>query len=113
MISIVSGAGALGSGSLLPLNADMTLFSTTVSEAPTQQHSLSPGCNNITCREGFYCIERANNSHGYCNPSCYSWNQYPRTTNIVVDFMVLTSACIGILAGIGVLVAAVVRRKHV
>jgi hypothetical protein len=106
------GGGASGSGLLLPLN-DTAIVSTTVSEAPTQQQSLSPGCNNITCGEGFYCREGANNSHGYCNPSCYSWNQYPRATNIVVDFMVLLAACIGILAGIGVLVAAVVRRKKV
>lgn len=113
MISIVSGAGASGSGLLLPQNANTIIFSTIVSEAPTQQQSLSPGCNNITCREGFYCIEGANNSHGFCNPSCYSWNQYPRITNIVVNFMVLMSACIGILTGIGVLVAAVVRREHV
>ena len=35
VISIVSG-----SGSLLPLNANTTLFSTAVSEAPTQQQSV-------------------------------------------------------------------------
>ena len=113
-VLIVGGAGTSGSGLLLPLN-DTTMVSATVSEAPTQQQSLSPaaGCNNITCQEGFYCIDRDNNSHGYCNPSCYSWNQYPRATNIVVDFMVLLAACIGVLAAIGVLVTAVARRKQV
>ena len=79
---------------------------------PSMTESLPPSavkltCKNITCREGFFCREDA------CIPSCHTWNQYPRATNIAIDFLVLTAACIGVVSGVGVLVVAGLRWKKV
>ena len=107
-------SGGSGSSSLHPLSDTPKFSEKTLTVAPIQQQSLFPaGCNNITFSEGFYCIESSNDSHASCNPSCYSWNQYSRSTNIAVDFMVLMSACIGVVTGIGVVIVAIMRRKHV
>ena len=94
-----SSSGVQGSG-MLP-------STTVLPTSPPQQQTIT--CNNITCREGFYCIEGAN----ICNPSCHTWNQYPRSTNIAIDFLVLTAACIGVVTGVGVLVVAGLRWKKV
>ena len=75
---------------------------------PMQPHTLS--CNNITCREGFYCLERATVA---CNPSCHSWRQYPHSTNVAIDFMVILAATIGVITGVGVLTVAGLRWKKV
>ena len=83
--------------------------STTESLPPSavQQETLT--CKNITCQEGFFCREDAS----VCIPSCHTWNQYPRATNIAIDFLVLTAACIGVVTGVGVLVVAGLRWKKV
>ena len=75
-----------------------------------QQQNLT--CSNITCREGFYCKEDVNDSSVRCNPSC-TWKQHPHATNIAIDFFVLTSVCIGVVSGVGVLVVAGIRWKNV
>ena len=61
-------------------------------------------CSNITCREGFYCKEDTNNSVISCHPSCYTWNQHTPLANIAIDILVLMSACMGVVSGVGVLV---------
>ena len=81
------------------------------SENSSQEQNLT--CNNITCREGFYCKEDANNSNTLCSPSYHTWKQYPHATNIATDVLVLMSACIGVISGVGVLVVAGIRRKNV
>ena len=72
-------------------------------------------CSNITCREGFYCKEDVNNGNINiaCVPSCHTWKQYPHATNIAIDVLVLLSACIGVVSGVGVLVVAGIRWKNV
>ena len=85
------------------------MLSTTTVHHTTPVQKQTFDCSNITCREGFYCIEGA----GICNPSCHSWNQYPHSTNIAIDFLVLMSACIGMVTGVGVVVIAGLRWKKV
>ena len=94
----VSSSDAQGSG---------TLYSTTVQSAQHEQ--------NLTCRDGFYRKENviANNSIFFCNPSCYTWKQHTSLTNFVIDSLVLLSACIGVVSGVGVLVVAGIRWKNV
>lgn len=105
-----SSSGELGSGEL-----GSGILSSTTAETPTSQSSstvqsqASITCNNITCREGFYCIEGAN----ICNPNCHTWNQYPRATNIAIDTLVLISASLGIIAAVGVVTVAGLRWKKV
>ena len=77
----------------------------------SQQQNLT--CSNITCHEGFYCKEDASNGYIFCNPSCHTWKQYPHATNLAIDFLVLMSACIGVVSGVGVLVVAGIRWKKV
>ena len=92
------------------LHACMYNAGSTSGSSPQQQNLT---CGHITCREGFYCREDANNSYVYCNPSCHTWKQYPHSTNIAIDFLVLTSVCIGVISGVGVLVVAGIRWKNV
>ena len=72
-------------------------------------------CHNITCRDGFYLKETliANDSVFLCYPSCYTWKQHASLPNFVIDFLVLLSACIGVVSGVGVLVVAGIRWKNV
>ena len=91
----------------------MPLSSTTQPPTPSVRQRLVVTCNNITCRNGFYCSEGRNGANAVCIPSCHSWNQYPHATNIGIDFLVLTAACIGLITGVGVLVVAGLRWKRV
>ncbi len=81
---------------------------------PTDEPSIERqriGCGNITCREGFYCLDGANDA--VCNPSCATWKQYPAAMNTAFDFLILLSVCIEVICGVGVLVVAGIRRKKV
>lgn len=69
------------------------------SESSSQQQNVT--CSKITCHEGFYCKEDVNNSNAACAPSCHTWKQYPHATNITIDVLVLLSACIGVVSGVG------------
>ena len=82
---------------------------TIIPTSPGQRQALT--CDNITCREGFYCLELANGL--LCNPSCHSWRQYPHATNVAIDFLVLLAVCVGVISGVGVLVIAGLRWKKV
>jgi hypothetical protein len=84
------------------------LPSTTDSSPPSAVQRDTLTCKNITCQEGFYC---SGEDAITCIPSCHTWNQYPRATNIAIDFLVLTAACIGVVTGVGVLVVAGLRWK--
>lgn len=85
--------------------------SATESPTPPVLMQQAVTCKNITCREGFFCVEGANTL--VCTPSCHTWNQYPRATNIAIDFLVLAAACIGVVTGVGVLVVTGLRWKKV
>jgi hypothetical protein len=92
------------------LNASGSGFTLTPIESITE-HQRSFDCSNITCREGFYCIDGANDA--VCNPSCTSWKQYPDSINAVFDSLLLVSLCVGVICAVGVLVLAVLRRNKV
>ena len=97
-----NNSSASGSGFLL----------TPIESLPTViEHPQSLGCSNITCREGFYCIDGANDA--VCNPSCASWKQYPDSVNAVFDSLLLMSVCGGLICGVGVLILAGLRRSKV
>ena len=87
-------------------------FLTPIESLPTViEHSQNLECSNMTCREGFYCIDGANDA--VCNPSCASWKQYPDSINAVFDSLLLISVCVGVICGVGVLVLAGLRRSKV
>ena len=75
----------------------------------TVQQQATITCDNITCQEGFYCVNETNK----CNPDCHTWNQHSREANIAIDTLVLFSATIGIIAAVGVVVVAGLRWKKV
>ena len=64
---------------------------------------------NIKCRDDFY----EDSEMCTCKPRCDSWEQYPHSTVIVTDTVVIISASIGLLSGIAVLIISLIRRKRV
>ena len=84
---------------------------TPIEALPTIIEQQNLDCSNISCQEGFYCIDRADDA--VCNPSCRSWKQYPDSINAVFDSLLLMSVCVGLICGVGVLVLAGLRRKKV
>lgn len=64
----------------------------------------------ITCSENFYLVEAGNVT--YCAPQCPSWKQHPTYISLLVDYMVLVCACVGVLSAIGVLGISFCRRHY-
>ena len=67
----------------------------------------SPVCP-FPCSEGFYCDQ----STARCLPLCKEWNEYPRSTEVATDVVVILSACIGVISATVVLVLSCVRWKR-
>ncbi len=89
-------------------------FLTTADSLLTTVEHQTADCSNITCREGFYCIDGTNDvNNAVCNPSCASWKQFSDSINDVFDSLLLMSTCIGLLCGVGVLIVAGIRRNKV
>ena len=69
-------------------------------------------CSNITCQQGFYCEEQGSSS-AVCNPNCYTWTQFPRSTSIAIDFVILIAECIGVISGFAIFIVAGMRWRKV
>ena len=78
---------------------------------------FTPSSNQTcTCNEDFFCKKinsSARDFHFACVPECGSWEEYPHTTTVIIDVVVILAASIGIVSGIVLLVIAGVRRKKV
>ena len=59
----------------------------------------------IECHENFYC------ENNFCKPRCDRFTDHPISYNRVSDALMITSACVGFLSGIGVLAVFLLRRK--
>ncbi|CAI8022133.1 hypothetical protein GBAR_LOCUS13019 [Geodia barretti] len=59
----------------------------------------------IECHEYFYC------ENNFCKPRCDRFTDHPISYNRVSDALMITSACVGFLSGMGVLAVFLLRRK--
>ena len=64
-------------------------------------------CSTLQCQEGFSCSAERNVS--VCLPVCGSWEEYPRSTVVAVDVVIVLCAAIGFVSSIAVLVISCIR----
>ena len=72
---------------------------------------------SAACREDFFCLEEEGEGESegsaICVPSCPSWSDYPKTTAMAIDVLVIVFACVGLISAVGVIVISGIRRKQV
>ena len=60
---------------------------------------------SIECHDQFYC------ENNFCNPRCDKFEEYSHSYTVATDVLAIVAACIGIVAGLAVLVIFCVRYK--
>ena len=80
---------------------------TNVQPQPTARVPEQVNCSTLQCQEGFSCSVVGNAS--ICLPVCGSWEEYPRSTVLGIDVVIVLSAVIGVIASIAVLVISCIR----
>ena len=80
---------------------------TNVQLLPTARVPEQVNCSTLQCQKGFSCSAERNAS--VCLPVCGSWEQYPRSTVVAIDVVVIISAVIGFVSSIAVLVISCIR----
>ena len=69
--------------------------------------------STLQCQEGFSCSAMGNAS--FCLPVCGHWAQYPHGTvmsiDVAIDVAIISSAVIGVITSIAVLVISFIRWK--
>ena len=97
-----------------PTTADTSSDTTSSPATSPPNHVTSSGNNpnnedgcTVECSSGFYCT--ADNK---CNPDCGSWEQDSHHLVVATDAVVIVSTCIGVVAGVAVLIVTGLRRKQ-
>ena len=80
---------------------------TNAQSQPTASMPEQVNCSTLQCQEGFSCIAVSNAS--ICLPVCGSWEEYPRSTVVATDVVVILSGVIGFVSSIAVLVISCIR----
>lgn len=73
----------------------------------------SPNCSTIQCSDGFYCSLDATTNISTCRPRCDTWEQYPRSTVIILSVCAIPAGIIGFTAAVAALVITCLRWKQV
>ena len=60
------------------------------------------------CNEGFYISENT----GLCAAECGVWEEFPHSTVVAVDAMVILSGIVYLLSGVAVLVLSCINHKR-
>ena len=60
---------------------------------------------SIECHDQFYC------ENNFCNPRCDKFEEYSHSYTVATDVLAIVAACIGIVAGLVVLVIFCLRYK--
>ena len=58
---------------------------------------------SIECHDQFYC------ENNFCNPRCDKFEEYSHSYTVATDVLAIVAACIGIVAGLAVLVIFCLR----